>query len=159
MILPVAIATLAALSDHRNRTIPNKLSAAMACVALAVQAMRVWVPEAIARMPLTRAVVAGLAPAGACVACAAACLVTLAGVELVRRAATGVAGMGMGDVKYVSAWAVLLGPAVLPAAVVAMAAGGMAALARGERDFALGPWLSACCLAALLGIAIAGAVG
>ena len=53
----------------------------------------------------------------------------------------------------------LLGPAVLPAAVVAMAAGGMAALARGERDFALGPWLSACCLAALLGIAIAGAVG
>ena len=159
MILPVVIATLVALSDHRNRTIPNKLSAAMACVALAVQAMRVWAPEAIARMPLTRAVAVGLAPAGACVACAAVCLVALSGVEFVRRAATGVVGMGMGDVKYLSAWAVLLGPAVLPAAAMAMAAGGLVALARGERDFALGPWVSACCLAALLCTGVAGAVG
>ena len=84
----------------------------------------------------------GLSVPLACLAWAAALLVVGVGVELAFRSLRGRSGMGLGDVKYASAWAVTLGWLTLPAIAAACLLGAAWALVRRQRTFALGPWLS-----------------
>lgn len=157
MIALVAIAVFVAVRDARDRVIPNRLSGALAALGVALQAGRLLAPapppEALARLPAAR-LAAALPPPATCLAAALALLALLVSAELACRRARGRPGMGLGDAKYVSAWACVVGPWAVAVLAVACWLGLAVALARGERDFALGPWLSlagvaACCLLAL----------
>lgn len=155
MIALAAIASLVSLSDLRHRRIPNSLSGSLALLALAFQAVRATSPGALRPLPLSHALSLRLAPPVTCVVVALFCLVTLLVAELARRRATDGPGMGMGDVKYLSAWALALGPHVVPAACAGCLCGALVALARGKPDFALGPWVSLAGVAACVALLVA----
>lgn len=144
MILAVAIAIAVGLRDARDRTIPNNWSGLLAVLGGGFQVLRAvgaswW-------LPWERAVAAGEPSPATCLACAAAVLVGGVALELAHRRRVGEAGMGLGDVKYLAAWTLVLGPAAIACFSAACLLGAVAALVRRERDFALGPWISACCV-------------
>lgn len=85
-----------------------------------------------------------------CVACALALLLLGWAAEAAHRALFGRVGMGLGDVKYVAAWACVLGWWVAPALACACLGGAAWASVRGERAFAMAPWLTLAFGAALL---------
>lgn len=148
MILAVALAIAVGMRDARDRTIPNKLSALLAALGAAFQLARVG--GLLGGLPWEAAVAAREPSPAVCAACATAVLVCGAGIELAHRARAGEAGMGMGDVKYLSAWVLVAGPAAVACFSAACLLGALCAVARHERDFALGPWISACCCAWLV---------
>ena len=92
--------------------------------------------------PLTRCLAASLAELSAG---------TL--LELGYRRLTGRVGMGLGDVKFLSAWGCLIGAWNLVGFALACLAGALFSLVRGERTFALGPWLAGSFC--LVGVALA----
>lgn len=144
MILAVAIAIAVGLRDARDRKIPNKWSGLLAVLGVGFQLLRAlgdrW------GLPWEHAIAAHEPSPAACLAYAVAVIVCGVAVELVYRQHTGKAGMGLGDVKYLAAWTLVLGPVAIACFAVACLLGALAALARHERDFALGPWISACCV-------------
>ena len=71
-------------------------------------------------------------------------LVVGSAFELSMRRLRGRGGLGLGDVKYLSAWTLLLGHHALYAFALACLCGALVALVRHQRDFALGPWISLC---------------
>lgn len=136
----VGLSVWAGIVDARSRRIPNACCVLVALCGVALQIVRVQ---------------GGVAPVLgeplACVWLAAALLVAGVCLELAYRRLSGRAGLGMGDIKYVAAWAVSLGWLVAPALVVACLLGATWGLATRQRTFAFGPWLSlAFCLQMLM---------
>ena len=127
----VGLSVWAGIVDARSRRIPNACCVLVALCGVALQIVRVQ---------------GGVAPVLgeplACVELAAALLVAGVCLELAYRRLSGHSGLGMGDIKYVAAWAVSLGWLVAPALVVACLLGAAWGLATRQRTFAFGPWLS-----------------
>lgn len=127
----VGLSVWAGVVDARSRRIPNACCVYVALCGMALQIVRVQ---------------GGVAPVLgeplACVELAAAVLVAGVCLELAYRRLSGRAGLGMGDIKYVAAWAVSLGWLVAPALVVACLLGAAWGLATRQRTFAFGLWLS-----------------
>lgn len=152
----VCLALLAAYIDIQTRTIPNWLCACVAICGVALQAARLCVilaPELYARfaqLPLMYHISLELPNPWVCLVCAAIVLIAGFLLEMLVRAVTGRIGMGLGDVKYLSAWATVLGWYVLPALMLACILGGSYVLAQRQRTFAFAPWLSLAFLAMLL---------
>lgn len=135
----VGLSVWAGVVDARSRRIPNACCALVALCGVALQAARAQSRVApVLGEPL------------ACVELAAALLVAGVCLELAYRRLSGHSGLGMGDVKYVAAWAVSLGWLVVPALVVACLLGATWGLATRQRTFAFGPWLSLAFVAASL---------
>lgn len=138
-VVLVSLSVWAGIVDARSRRIPNACCVLVALCGVALQAARAQSRVApVLGEPL------------ACVELAAALLVAGACLELAYRRLSGRAGLGMGDVKYVAAWAVSLGWLVAPALVVACLLGAAWGLATRQRTFAFGPWLSLVFVAAFL---------
>lgn len=139
----VGLSVWAGIVDARSRRIPNACCVLVALCSVALQAARAQSRVApVLGEPL------------ACVELAAALLVAGVCLELACRRLSGHSGLGMGDVKYVAAWAVSLGWLVAPALVVACLLGAAWGLATRQRTFAFGPWLSlAFCLQMLMVLA------
>lgn len=135
----VGLSVWAGIVDARSRRIPNACCVLVALCGVALQIVRVQ---------------GGVAPVLgeplACVWLAAAVLVAGVCLELAYRRLSGHSGLGMGDIKYVAAWAVSLGWLVAPALVVACLLGAAWGLATRQRTFAFGPWLSLAFVAASL---------
>lgn len=135
----VGLSVWAGVVDARSRRIPNACCVLVALCGVALQIVRVQ---------------GGVAPVLgeplACVELAAALLVAGVCLELAYRRLSGHSGLGMGDIKYVAAWAVSLGWLVVPALVVACLLGATWGLATRQRTFAFGPWLSLAFVAASL---------
>ena len=148
MIALAALSAWASVADARRRVIPNLACVLVASCGLCLQLSRLLAPGALAALPLTHAVAAGLPAPASCLAWGAGSFVGGLGLEWLLRAVSGRAGLGLGDVKYLASWALTLGWLVLPALAGACLAGAACALARRRRAFALGPWLSAAFLAA-----------
>ena len=135
----VGLSVWAGIVDARIRRIPNACCVLVALCGVALQIVRVQGRVApVLGEPL------------ACVELAAALLVAGACLELAYRRMSGHSGLGMGDVKYVAAWAVSLGWLVAPALAVACLLGAAWGLATRQRTFAFGPWLSLAFVAASL---------
>ena len=143
-VVLVALAAWASVADARSRTIPNTCCVAVAACGLVLQAVRVWWPGHAA----------GLPEPVACVGWAAGILVVGVGGEFLLRTLTGRVGVGLGDVKYVAAWACTLGWYVLAGLGVACLLGAAWALARRQSTFAMAPWLSAAFVFLLLTLGI-----
>ena len=134
----VATALVAARTDARERTIPNWCCVVLACLGLAFQLARALIPGVVGRLAWEREVAALLPDPVVCVVAAAVLLVLGVALELGYRRVFGKAGMGFGDVKYLAAWATLIGPSVLlvlAAACLAGAAFAMASLRSSWRGF------------------------
>lgn len=129
--LLVGLSAWAGVVDGQSRRIPNTCCGCVAACGLALQ---------LARMGSGAFPLLGEPLTCVCVAVVVAFLGT--GVELAYRWARGHAGLGFGDIKYVSAWAVTLGWLVFPALAAACLLGAIWGLATRQRTFALGPWLS-----------------
>ena len=106
----LALALAVAVEDARSCRIRNSICLAMAALGLAFQAVRIWVPELSGVLAFhladeTSAPQAVLAAALLVLFCGAA-------LELAWRRIHGASGMGLGDIKYIAAWATLLGPGI-----------------------------------------------
>jgi len=152
----VAIALAAAVCDARWRIIPNSCCIALAAVGAALQAARTLLPDVVAALPWTHVVDPWLGEPWACVAWGVAVLVAGVALELAYRRLRGEAGVGLGDVKYLAAWAFLLGAWVAAVLALACLAGAVVAAIRRQRTFALGPWI---CAAAVVLLAVPLLVG
>jgi Flp pilus assembly protein protease CpaA len=144
-----ALAVWASCADASRRQIPNAACLALSLVGLAFQSFR-WAGTGWpALLPWDAAVSCRLASPPACLACALVALVAGTALELWARRLRGAHGLGLGDVKYLAAWACVLGPAALVPFAFACLAGAAASLARGRRTFPFAPWLSGLALVAL----------
>lgn len=144
MILAVAIAIAVGLRDARDRLIPNKWSGLLGALGAGFQLLRAL--GARWGLPWERAVAASEPTPAACLASAALVLAGGILLELAYRHRTGREGLGLGDVKYLAAWTLVVGPVAIACFSVASLLGAVVAILRHERDFALGPWISACCV-------------
>lgn len=142
LVLAMGVSLWAAVVDARERTIPNAACVGVAVSGLVFGLVRARTGLLPAFPPLTR--------------CLAAALSELAAgtlLELGYRRLTGRVGMGLGDVKFISAWGCLIGGWNLVGFALACLAGALFSLVRGERTFALGPWLAGSFC--LVGVALA----
>ena len=139
LVLAMGASLWAAVVDARERTIPNATCLGVAAAGLLLRARTGLLP---AFPPLTRCLAAGLAELAAG---------TL--LELGYRRLSGRVGMGLGDVKFLSAWGCLIGGWNLVGFALACLAGALFSLVRGDRTFALGPWLAGSFC--LVGVALA----
>lgn len=142
LVLAVGVSLWAAVVDAQERTIPNAACVDVAVSGLVFGLVRARTGLLPAFPPLTH--------------CLAAALSELAAgtlLELGYRRLTGRAGMGLGDVKFLSAWGCLIGAWNLVGFALACLAGALFSLIRGERTFALGPWLAGSFC--LVGVALA----
>lgn len=151
LVVAVGLSVAASVRDSRERVIPNGCCAGVALCGLVLQLLRAKAPELVF---IGRAGLALPSPL-ACLACAAGLLVLGVAAELLLRRFTGRTGLGLGDVKFVAAWACTLGFYVLPALAAACLLGAVHALARHERTFPMAPWLTLCFTAALGVLALA----
>lgn len=142
MALVVFFAAWASLVDARRRELPNALVGALALTALALQAIRAFLPGWLAFLPWEAALSARLEPPVACLALAIGIFAVLAALELWRRRRGRNAGLGFGDVKLAFGWTLALGVLGLWALALGAGTGALVAWRRGERTFALGPWMS-----------------
>lgn len=130
-VLAAGVSLWAAVVDARERTIPNAACAAVAVAGLVFGLARARTGLLPAFPPLARCLVVALSELAAG---------TL--LELGYRRLSGRVGMGLGDVKFLSAWGCLIGAWNLVGFALACLAGALFSLVRGERTFALGPWLA-----------------
>lgn len=148
MLLLIAFSLAASLIDLRERRIPNWICiciAAFGCVFQLVRLSSFFAPKIFAQLsyfPLLWRISFLLPSSLACLGTAFVCLAIGTVFELLVRKLSGSAGFGFGDIKYLSAWACILGWLVLPALALACAMGAAWALCAHERTFAFGPWLS-----------------
>ena len=142
LVLAMGASLWAAVVDARERTIPN-----VACVGVAVSGLVFGLVHA--RTGLLPA----FPPLTHCLAAALSELAIGTLLELGHRRLSGRVGMGLGDVKFLSAWSCLIGGWSLVGFALACLAGALFALVRGERMFALGPWLAGSFC--LVGVALA----
>ena len=141
LLAALAASLLASVSDARSRIIPNGSCLCVACAGLALQALRAWMPTAVAALPVEATLASSLPAPVSCVIAGTCALVVGGAGELLVRRMFGRPGVGMGDVKLCAA----------------CLAGAMVALVRGQRAFAMGPWLTAafalaCVAPALFGL-------
>lgn len=153
MIALAALAVLVAVCDARSRRIPNKLVAAVVACGVTLQAARLFAPWVLDALPLARALSRGLGTPLSCLAWGMGVASVGTVLELSLRRFGGRPGMGLGDVKYVAAWACVLGVVAIPALAFACLLGAAWAIACGARDFALGPWLSLAFVGAMVIVA------
>ena len=146
----LALALAVAVEDARSCRIRNSICLAMAALGLAFQAVRIWVPELSGVLAFhladeTSAPQAVLAAALLVLFCGAA-------LELAWRRIHGASGMGLGDIKYIAAWATLLGPGIFVPLAAAALVGALVTLVQKKKRFAFGPYLSAAfsCMLVLL---------
>ena len=125
-VILLALLAAAAVTDVRERRLPNPLAAASALAAAACSLASCG-PARLAGNALL----------------ALAVLVALAGFELAWRRVRGSAGQGMGDVKAVSALALASPLGALAAYALALAALAAACAVRRERALPLMPFLGA----------------
>lgn len=142
LVLAMGVSLWAAVVDARERTIPNAACVGVAAAGLVLGLLRARTGLLPAFPLLTRGLAAGLAE-----------LVAGTLLELGYRRLTGRVGMGLGDVKFLSAWGCLIGAWNLVGFALACLAGALFSLVRGERTFALGPWLAGSFC--LVGVALA----
>lgn len=126
-----AAGVFASVRDARTRTIPNACCGAICLLGLALCCLRA----------LTGALPALPAPVS-CATVAVATLLLGVAAEGAYRAVSGRVGLGLGDVKYMAAWACALGWWVAPALAAACLGGALYACTRRERTFAMAPWLT-----------------
>ena len=142
LVLAMGVSLWAAVTDARERMIPNA-----ACVGVAVSGLVLGLVRA--RMGLLPA----FPPLTRCLAAALSELAAGTLLELGYRRLSGRVGMGLGDVKFLSAWGCLIGAWNLVGFALGCLAGALFSLVRGERTFALGPWLAGSFC--LVGVALA----
>lgn len=146
----LALALAVAVEDERSCRIRNSFCLAMAALGLAFQAVRIWAPELSGVLAFHLADETSAPQA----VLAAALLVLLCGValELAWRRIHGASGMGLGDIKYIAAWAMLLGPGIFVPLAAAALVGALVTLVQKKKRFAFGPYLSAAfsCMLVLL---------
>ncbi len=134
----ITVSVWAAVSDAKTKTIPNVACAAIAVAGLLFQVVR----------QLTSAVPTLIKPVY-CVLFAVVVLGVLYGIEaLLRR--RGKAGLGFGDVKFLAAWALVLGDLMLVPWMVASLVAAVFAINRKEKTFPYAPWLTACFVVTLI---------
>lgn len=156
MIALVAFAIAAGVADVKTQQIPNAICAALAVLGLSFQLWRIASCPCKACCPFESSLASALAPPAICLGFALLAVGAGCGAELAYRRRTGRRGMGLGDVKYLSAWATVLGPSVLVPLAIACLAGGLAARATGRRAFCLGPWASVACVSVVLALVTSG---
>lgn len=155
MLVLAVISCVASVSDARSRIIPNEACFLAAVCGLALQLVRVFMPHALELLVVTGPMADLLPLPVVCVASAAGILlIGLAFEGLFRR--FGRQGMGLGDVKFIAAWACALGWYVVPGLAVACLLGAVFALVRRERTFAMAPWLSLAFVATGIGLMAVG---
>lgn len=137
----LVLAALVAYEDARSCRIRNGYCAAVAALGLLFQAARIWAPELLSALAF-RLGDHALSPEAALLLGLAVLLGGTA-LELLWRHVRRPSGLGLGDVKYVAAWATLLGQEIFLPFAAACLAGAAVALARKQERFALGPYLSA----------------
>ncbi len=147
MALVCVFAIWASIVDARRRLLPNALLASMALSAALVVAARfaggVWLRD----LPWVAALDPRLDPPWMCVLVALLVLALLAGLEMGRRRKGAEPGLGFGDAKLAFCWMLALGLLGLWGFALGCGSGALAAKVRHERTFALGPWVSAWCVA------------
>ena len=142
LVLAMGVSLWAAVADARERTIPNAACVGVAAAGLVFGLVR-------ARTGLLPA----FPPLAHCLAAALSELAAGTLLELGYRRLSGRVGMGLGDVKFLSAWGCLIGAWNLVGFALACLAGASFSLVHGERTFALGPWLAGSFC--LVGVALA----
>ncbi len=154
VLMSILIAVMAAAEDAESRTISNAKCVALAGTGLAFQGLRALgsLDATSVLLGWVRALDARLASPIACIAFAVALIVVLAGAEFAIRRHRGAPGLGFGDIKYLGAWAIILGPHVALALAGACLLGAAWALVRHERDFAFAPWIGIACAATLIAL-------
>ncbi|MGN0071148.1 MAG: prepilin peptidase [Atopobiaceae bacterium] len=135
----LVLAALVAYEDARSCRIRNGYCAAIAALGLLFQAARIWAPELLSALAFRLGDHASSPEA----ALSLAVLLGGTALELLWRHVRRSSGLGLGDVKYVAAWATLLGQEIFLPFAAACLVGAAAALARRQERFALGPYLSA----------------
>lgn len=148
--IALCLSVWASVVDARSRTIPNLSCAIIAVCGLALQTTRMLAPRVLETLVPEAAVMASLGEPLACVAWGAGVLVCGVGAELAFRSWTGRTGLGLGDVKLLAAWASVIGRTVVPALAISCLLGAVWAIARRERTFAMGPWITVGTALALL---------
>ena len=128
----VVLGAWASVTDVRRRVIPNLCCVLVATCGLVLQVARAFWEVFAGSVP----------PPALCLVTAAGVAVVGASAELIARRVAGRAFVGLGDVKYVAAWACMLGPLVFYGLVVACLAGAACAIARRRRTFPMAPWLT-----------------
>lgn len=152
----IVLALAVGVIDAQKRIIPNWACLCVAAIGIVLQLIRLTpavspsIYTALAVLPLTYHVSTSLPSALSCLVLALALLFVGTQLELLVRKIRGESGMGLGDVKYIAAWACVIGWYVLPALAIACLFGAVSALCVHERTFALGPWLSLAFVAVLL---------
>lgn len=156
MLVLICLGVAAGVIDSRERIIPNWICIAIMLIGLILQLMRlsVWFNPAIFNLlsvlPLTYHMATALPSAISCVLAAVVIIALGTFAEFLQRKITLKAGMGMGDIKYIGAWAMTLGWLVVPALALACLFGACYALCAKQKTFALGPWLSFAFITTLL---------
>lgn len=147
MTLFAALAVAAAWVDGRTRRLPNALMAAMALVAAAVQTARLLAPGAVASLPWTARLEPSMGTPLSCLLGSAVLVAAAAGAELLLRSRLSVSAVGMGDVKLLGAWSLMVGPvAALACFAAGLALGAVVAALRHRPTFPVGPWVCGACL-------------
>lgn len=143
MIVLVALAFLAGVADVRTQQIPNGICLGVTFTGIGLQLVRAVSRDLLPLLPVVDRTLASSLPApAATLAFAMAFLLVAYAAERIHRSTTGRRGMGLGDVKYLSSWATVLGPLVLAPLALACLAGAVSAGARHRETFPLGPWAS-----------------
>lgn len=155
MICLLAIAIGVSVRDARTRIIDNASCIFITVIGLAFQSLRALHPEAVLSVPGWGRFAERLNTPAFCILFSMLFLTCAVAIEFLYRRFTQQAGFGLGDVKYASAWAPLLGEWILPALCIALLAGALVAWSRHQETFAAGPWLSVGFYSVLLALMLA----
>lgn len=155
MALVCCLAILASATDLERRILPNRLLGPMALAALAIQILRCLGGPWLTWMPWVAALDPQLEPPFVCVGEALGVVIALGAVEWGLRRARGAPQLGYGDIKLTGCWTLALGVGGPLSLGLGAATGGLWALAHGQRDLALGPWVCGWAVALAIGWALA----
>lgn len=122
----------ASLYDAKRRTLPNICVGIMFAAALIFQIIRFVCAEVFPNLP----------PPSSCMWGCIIYMVAFFLFELLLRKTTDASGFGAGDIKFIGAWALLMGPVyALVGGAVGALIGASVSCVRKEQTFAAGPWI------------------
>lgn len=125
-------ALVACIKDYKERILPNICIGIMFSAALIFQMLRNAYPGVFPYLPLP-------------FDCMWGCIVFMVAFflfELLMRKTTDTSGFGAGDIKFIGAWALLMGPVyALVGGTVGALVGAIVFRIKKETTFAAGPWI------------------
>lgn len=124
----------AAIVDVKRRTLPNICVGIMFAAALVFQMIRAAYEGAFPNLPVP-------------FACMWGCILFMVAFflfEIILRKTADASGFGAGDIKFIGAWALLMGPIyALVGGTIGAFIGAVVSRVKKESTFAVGPWIFA----------------